>query len=216
MMIWTGRDMKINFLLLCAILLGIQSCGERTLIRHYYILELPEQSASFADSTVLTKKICEILDTEIPPAFAQLRIAVRKRSNEISYYQYNYWAMNPSDNLAFLLTRQVEMAKLFARSTRGLLKQVPDYQIKSKVYNLEVLDIEDIYYAHLQMEMDLIEYDSRKILVSHSFDKTKALTERDLNLFASQLSIIFDQETIQFIRKIRTYLEENNPDGPAK
>jgi ABC-type uncharacterized transport system auxiliary subunit len=208
--------MKTIFLFLCVVFLGIQSCGERTLIRHYYLLEFPEGSDLYADSTVLTTKICEIMDTEIPPAFAQLRIAVRKRSNEISYYQYNYWAMSPSDNLSFLLARQVETAGIFARSERGFLKEAPDFQIKSKVYNLEVLDMEDVYYAHLQMELDLIEFDSRQRLVSYSFDKTKALPERDLNLFASQLSVIFQEETTHFIKKIRTYLEENNTAVPAK
>ena len=216
MMTWTGKGMKKIFFIFCVICLGIQSCGERTLIRHYYILELPAASSLAADTTVLSDKTCEILDTEIPPAYAQLRIAVRQRSNEISYYQYNYWAMDPSDNLSFLLAREVETAKLFAWSQRGFLKEMPDLQINSKVYNLEVLDVDDVYYAHLQMELALIAYDSKKILVSHSFDKSKALEERDLNLFASELSVIFEEETGTFIKKIRAYLEQNNTGAPAK
>jgi ABC-type uncharacterized transport system auxiliary subunit len=208
MMIWKGKGMKTVLYAVFLLILGSQSCGERTLIRHYYILEEAGRENYYADSTTLTNAVCEILDTEVPPAYAQLRIAIRKKSNEINYYQYNYWAMNPSDNLTFMLERQVRRARLFARVQSGLLKKTPDFQIRSNVYNLEVLDSEDTYYAHLQMDLELLEYDTGKILLSYSFDKTEPLEERTLNLFASQLSGIFQEETEHFIKKIRTYLEQ--------
>jgi len=207
--------MKTILFTLCVLFIVVQSCGERTLIRHYYILELPAKGDYYAGSMLPVTGVCEILNTKVPPAFAQLRIAVRKRSNEISYYQYHYWAMNPSDNLTALLANQVEMSRIFAHSRSGLLKQIPEYQIKSKVYNLEALDNGDIYYAHLQMTVELINYESQTLMVTHSFDRTKAIEERDLNLFASELSVIFQEEINQFISKMRTFFEKKNAAEPA-
>ena len=208
--------MKTTLFTLCILFFGMQSCGERTLIRYYYILELPANGDYFAETMASDSGICEIMNTEIPPAFAQLRIAVRKKSNEISYYQYSYWAMNPSDNLTFLLAQQVDMSKIFAHSQSGLLKKIPDFQIKSYVYNLEVLDNSDSYYAHLQMKMELIDYANQALLVTHTFDRTKALEERDLNLFASELSVIFQEEVSRFISKMQTYFEKKNAPLPAQ
>jgi ABC-type uncharacterized transport system auxiliary subunit len=204
--------MKNIIFLLSVFFCVFPSCGERTIIRHYYLLELPEKSDDAVASAIPDSGVCEILDTEIPPAFAQLRIAVRMKSNEISYYQYNYWAMSPSDNLTFLLAQQVELARLFSRSQSGFLKKLPDYQIKSYVNNLEVLDDGDDYHAHLQMKMDLIDFQRQIVLVTHTFDRTQLLEERDLNLFASQISMIFQEEVNQFISKMRTSLNRSEVD----
>ena len=199
--------MKIIYFLLFIIIFGIQSCGERTLIRHYYILELPEEGYNNNQVKAKGKGTCEILGTSIPPAYDQQRIAVRRRSHEISYYQYHYWAMNPADNLTSLLEKQIQISQIFAYSSSRNLKGIPDYQIASDVYRLEVVDKDDIYYVRVEMRMELIEYNSGKTVLTHRFDRIKALENRDLNLFASELSIIFQEEIHDFLTKIRSYLE---------
>ncbi len=99
--------MKLSLFALFFIIIGILSCGERVLVRHYYILELPAKGDYNTLQSEQVEGICEILDTKVPPAYAKTQIAVRKQSHEISYYQYHYWAMNPSENLTSLLRASV-------------------------------------------------------------------------------------------------------------
>jgi ABC-type uncharacterized transport system auxiliary subunit len=186
------------------------------LIRHYYILELPEESYQSNQDTLPGKGVCEILRAKIPPAYDQQRIAVRRRSHEISYYQYHYWAMNPAENLTALLEQQIQKSHIFSHSSSGILNRIPDYQITLDVYKLEVLDQDDIYSAGLEMRMELIDYRSGQSLLTHRFERTKALKNRDLNLFASELSIIFQEETQNFIIKVRSYFEKSNLRVPAE
>jgi ABC-type uncharacterized transport system auxiliary subunit len=207
--------MRSYYIALVSLLFVFLSCGERVLIRNYYILELPSRGSYQAIPEKPLQGTCEILDTKVPPAYAQQRIAVRIKSHEISYYQYHYWAVNPSENFTSLLEQQIQMSGIFADSKSGFLKKIPDYQISSRVYNLETLDKGEIFYAHLQMEMQWLDVKSGMTLVRHNFDRTKALEERDLNQFAAELSVIFQEETDHFLTKIKTYLEKNNPHLPA-
>jgi ABC-type glutathione transport system ATPase component len=62
----------------------------------------------------------------------------------------------------------------------------------------------------------LIEYASGKIVLYHKFNKTSTLDERDLNLFASEISNIFQEEIREFAHQIETYLSENLPGLPAE
>jgi ABC-type uncharacterized transport system auxiliary subunit len=207
MMIWIDKKIKILYFFLFLMLFELYSCGERTLIRHYYILDVPEEKYESEQDSLNSEGICEILRVRIPPAYDQLRIAVRRRSHEISYYQYNYWAMNPADNLTSLLERQIQHSHIFNYSSSKNLKQIPNFQISTEVYRLEAEDIDDDFYVHLEMRMDLIEYNTGKKVLNHQFEKTAALESRDLNLFASELSHIYFEESKKFIKKIRAYLE---------
>ena len=210
MRIWTDNKMKILYLFFVIVILGFQSCGERTIIRHYYIIESPEINNLTEQDTTHGEGICEVLRVRIPPAYDQQRIAVRQRSNEINYYQHNYWAMNPSENLTSLLEQQVKISRLFAFLSSEYLKGIPDYQIASDVYRIEVLDKDDVYSIQLEMRLELIDYRSEKVVVIHNFNRTKALESRDLNLFASGLGIIFQEEMAKFITKMKSYLEINH------
>jgi len=207
--------MKKIYIILCFVLVGFQTCTEKTLIRHYYILELPMAFNNNGKADTSSVGICEILRTKVPPVYDQPRIAVRRRSHEISYYQYHYWAMNPGENLTTLLEKQIQKSHIFAYSSSEYPKKIPDYQIASDVYKLEALDNDDIFYARLEMRIDLIDYYRGKTVVTHKFDRTKAIESRDLNLFASELSILFQEEVLIFTSKIRSYLENNRPQAPA-
>ncbi len=108
------------------------------------------------------------------------------------------------------------MSQIFTSSKSGFLKQIPDYQILPQVYNLEALDNGDLFYAHLEMSFDLIEYENAKTIVTYKFERTKDLESRDLNLFASELSVIYQEEAQNFITKIRSYFENKNQPVPAQ
>lgn len=206
--------MKKFYFILFIIFIGLQSCGERAIIRYYYVLEIPNEQYNLNQDVTINKGICEILKAKITPAYNQQRIAVRRRSHEISYYHYHYWAINPAKNLTSLMEQQIQMSQIFAYSSSEVLKGIPDYQIALDVYKLEALDTDDSFNIQVEMRMELIEYGSKKTVVIHQFDKTKELENRDLNLFAAELSKIFQEESDNFISKIRSYFENNNPQFP--
>jgi ABC-type uncharacterized transport system auxiliary subunit len=189
------------------LLLGINACSEKVMLRRYYLLEYPLAPDSTEFENLLTNKTCEVLTVKVSPVYTQDRIAVRKQSHEVSYYQYHFWAMEPADNITSFLETELATARLFRFVATGRMSDIPDFQIASTVYRLEVVDEDKGLLAHLQMQLEFLSYNSGETILMHTFDRSNVLAERDLNLFAAELSRILDQEIKQFIAKIRTYLE---------
>jgi ABC-type uncharacterized transport system auxiliary subunit len=155
----------------------------------------------------LTSQICEIATVKMPPAYAQHRIAVRKRSHEISYYQYHHWAMAPEEILSNLIEKRVQSANIFTSVSRFMWEIIPDFQINSSVYQIEAIDKDDRLHAHLNMRLDLISQDKNIMAVTHQFDKMVPLNEHDLNLFARTLSSILQDEISIFAEKMKMYFQ---------
>jgi ABC-type uncharacterized transport system auxiliary subunit len=151
----------------------------------------------------------------MPPAYNQQRIAVRRRSHEISYYQHHYWAMNPADNLTSMIEKVIQESNIFSSASSGNLTNVPDFQISSNIFKLEVKDITDTFQVHLDMRFELIDYVNGKAVLTHQFERSTALEDRDLNLFASEISRIFYEETEQFVNKMSSYLKNRNLQNSA-
>jgi ABC-type uncharacterized transport system auxiliary subunit len=194
-----------KILLLLAIFLLIESCGKRVITRKYYILEVPTAIDTLAQKEPISTSVCEVISVKMPPAYGQHRIAVRKRSHEISYYQYHHWAMDPGEIITALIEKNVHAASIFSQTSRFIWKVIPEFQIISAVHQLEAIDREDKFYAHLKMDLQLFDSKNKKVIATHEFDRKDPLSERDINLLAVRLSEILQQELSIFVEKMRHY-----------
>lgn len=199
--------MKIFFLSIFISLLLIQSCSKKVITRNYYILEFPVQSQDIISKATLLDASCEIFAVNIPPAYGQSRIAVRKRSHEISYYQNHLWAVPPGDLIAQLIESFIQKENIFSKASQSIWKEVPVYRIDSNVFQLEALDIDDELHAHINMKIDLFNRKENYTVVSHTFDRQELLEERDINLLAVSLSKILKEELQIFSNKIKSELK---------
>lgn len=179
------------------------SCSSKVVTRNYYILEFPDQGHLTVSDTPLVNASCEIFAVTIPPAFSQARIAVRKRSHEISYYQNHLWAVTPGDLIAQLIEDFIQSENIFSKASRSIWKEVPVYRINCNVLQIEALDIDDELYAHLKMQINLFNRSENINLVNHKFDRKEILKERDINLLAESLSKILLEELIVFSNDIK-------------
>ncbi len=195
-------------LIILSILFMTQACSKKVITRRYYVLDSPSTVDSSLNFTPLTNAICEILPVSVPPAYAQHRIAVRKRSHEITYYQYHHWAISPSKILTNLLEGQLRSTSIFTRVATAPWRKIPDYQVSTTVYRIEAYEEEDDFYARFDMRIELVENQNKNIISSHQFSRSVFLEERDLNLLASTLSRIFYEEVSIFSDKITIYFTE--------
>jgi ABC-type uncharacterized transport system auxiliary subunit len=193
------------FVLVISVLL-IQSCSTKVITRNYYILEFPVQDEKIQTGQSLVNASCEIFAVNIPEAFSQSRIAIRKRSHEINYYQNHLWAVPPGDLIAQLIETHIQKENIFTNASQTIWKDVPVYRIHSSVFQLEAMDIDDDLFAHLKMRIDLFNRTENQIIVSYQFDRREILEERDINLLAELLSRILQEELQVFSNKIKTEL----------
>lgn len=197
---------NLYLIILLLFVFAIQSCSKKVITRNYYVLEFPEQAADNQLEKPLVNASCEIFAVNIPPAFSQSRIAVRKRSHEISYYQNHLWAVTPGDLIAQLVESYIQKQNIFTKASQTIWKEVPAFRIHTYVQQIEAMDIDDELHARLKMKIDLFDRSENVIMVSHQFDRSEKLDERDINLFASSLSRILLEELNIFSDKIKNEL----------
>jgi ABC-type uncharacterized transport system auxiliary subunit len=199
---------KKSLLIMLIFTFLFHSCSKKVITRNYYVLEFPDQTDSVQMGQPLVNASCEIFAVNIPPAFSQARIAVRKRSHEISYYQNHLWAVSPGDLIGQLIEGHIQKENIFSKASQSIWKDVPVYRIQTDVMLIEALDIDDELYAHLKMRINLFNRSENMTIVSHQFDRQELLEERDINLLAETLSRILLEELQIFTTKIRAELSK--------
>ena len=71
-------------------------------------------------------------------------------------------------------------------------------------------------WAHLEMSMDLIDSQTRRSVVSHSFDRKEPLKGRKMESLIALLSRILGEEMSLFTQKITDSLGRGTPSESAK
>ncbi len=185
-------------------------CGKRSIIQKYYLIEPPTAVDTLSNNgNSITEDFCEINPTEIAPAFATHKIAVRSKTHQISYFYYHKWAVTPRQAVTDFIERRISGANIFKRTGVDIWKFNPKYQIRSKVNVLEFREKGGNAAAHLQAVIWLFDKDEKANLLVHNFDRTVLLQQKKLNNFSKAISELLHQEINVFINKVKRLLKES-------
>lgn len=208
---------RIIFILpLLGLVLLAFGCGSRTVTRQYYLIEFPTASDSAALSRApFSSAYCEIAPLEIAPAYAQKRIAVRIGTHELNYYQEHEWAVRPDEAIAAQVEDYLQSRRLFARVSSRLERETPQYELYTRVSQLEAIDQKKRLLAHLRLDWELYDRVSGERAVLHSFNESRTLQKRNINLLAAAVSDMLKEELTRLGDKIEAYLKENRGGAPA-
>ncbi len=210
-----NHQMYWSVLLSLCVLTGC--LGRKAVRQEYYLLELPV----YADSTQvqqdpISATSCEIAPVEIHPAFAGTRIALRTRTHELRYYAHHKWATQPGQTLTQLIETFFQRKRIFAFASSRVWQTTPEYMLQTEIRQLEVIEHGDVLSAHLNLRFDFIENLSRRIVVTHTANKELLLGERDLNLFAAEISRVYHDQLKMLAQKITAYLQKREASAMSK
>ncbi len=196
------------------IVLLVMACGRQSIVRKYYLLEVPTVSDTTQVYELINEEAtCEVAPAIVAPAFADRRIAIRIRDHELSYFQNHLWATTPRDAFTHLLETYLQRTGLFLTVSSKGWKILPRYELSTFVHQLEVVQNRKRFVAHLQMELFLRDTRENKVVVYHSFDRYEIIPAKDLNLFARAISHILQKELAVFSRKISRTLQTKPVSG---
>ena len=198
---------KLFFIALLLIL--IVSCAKEIVTRKYYMLDFSVDSLKTEMTTPKTTDALEILPVDVTEVYAQHRIAVRKRSHEINYYQYHQWGESPDLSVARLIKTRLHVANLFSQVSERIWNTSPRYQLHTYVDRIEAVEGDDSLFAHVKINLELFDQVKKKFIVEHDFDRSIGYEDWDINLIAEGMSRILASELGIFTDKIRQYLDEN-------
>lgn len=194
-----------KIILLC--LLGIVFlcfCARKTIVRNYYLIELPQEMPSESDA--LYPVTVDVRDFKVARAFEQTRIALRTDRYELNYFYYHHWAVRPSYALADQVHLVLDRKQMFQRCTRGISYN-PDYIITGSVMRLERSHLQERPAAHLEMRLEFRENESSLDKVDHYFDRIVTLEDKSMNEFAHKMSAILYDQALVFAAKIDSFLQ---------
>lgn len=192
--------MKNNLLILAAMVLLMAGCmSEKTVVRKYYTLDLPEEKHNIrADESATIPGTCEIRPVMINPVYDNREIANRSRSHEITYYRYHQWAVRPAEALHEVLYGFLSEAGLFDAVYKRYNRDIPDYFFEARVNDIGVVEEGETFSAHLNISLSLVDNSNDSVVLSHRADRLETLKQKDMNLFASELSSILFEELMTF------------------
>lgn len=187
--------------------------SEQSVINKYYTIEHQyESSSDNMNDAFKISGICELMPVEINSLYESNKIVNRSNSHEITYYKYHQWAVRPSVAIREMTLRHLEDSKLFEGISIRYMSKIPDYRFVTLLRKLEVIEDEESFAAHLEIEFR-IQNKSGEMLANHMAQRTEKLAEKDMNLFAGKVSNIIHEELDLFISGCNE--EKLNPGQPA-
>ncbi len=198
-------EKKLIPLAACLLLAG---CYKATVETSYYLIEFTSTAANplLRLKEPLPYRV-QVLTLKIPRSYDSIRIIARYSSHQIDYYRYSLWAVRPQVAAADLLVQQINSYHMFKDCQREFLDERPDYEINGDVTQVERFQSEKYTAAHLKMELDLYDYNSKDILVAHNFDREVPIPAGNMTIFAKAVSDIIQEESESFLVKVVQYFE---------
>jgi ABC-type uncharacterized transport system auxiliary subunit len=197
--------MRVNPSITVGLLLLFTSCiSEQTVTKKYYVISVQNDQADL--DTIGFETIqgsCEIEQVEINPVYESNQIVNRSDSHEISYYKYHQWAVRPAVTIVELIKNYLDNNDIFQSVSSRYSRAIPNYRFGTYIHHIEVIESNDAFLAHINIEFKIIENSTNKVLLKHEADRTETLSIKDLNLFARALSNILLSELKAFTIMIK-------------
>jgi len=137
---------------------------------------------------------CEIAKVNVNPLYERTQIVNRGKSHEITFYMYHQWAVRPADAIRVMVGDYMQNKKLFESVSSRYSRTIPDYRLETSVKDLELVEMNNSFSAHVNLEFELVLNINDSVMVKHKADRTEPLERKNMNLFASKVSIIFFEE----------------------
>ncbi|MCA1744964.1 MAG: PqiC family protein [Bacteroidales bacterium] len=187
-------------------------CGSnKTVLKKYYLIEpLAEATSAVAEQTA--DVLCEVADVMVAPAFATTQIALRDESHQIQYFGQHEWAVRPQETFLHHILKHLSDRQTFKRVANRFWHTPATYTLNTQIHNLEVIQKEKAFFAHLHIEFTLIETKTDRIILKHKADKERQLEEKDLNLMAQAVSELLSEELV----KLTDLIEAEISDYPTE
>ncbi len=206
--------MRSNLIIIGSIFFLFSSCmSEKTVIRKYYTIELPAQDDTPGyDTLYRIHGSCEISQISIDPVYETRQIANRSRSNEITYYMYHQWAVRPAEAVRDMIYEFIAAEGIFGDISMRYTLTVPDYRLETNIRDLEVIETAKSFSAHLNIVFNLVDNKTDSIIITHKADRTEAVGQNSMNLFAAEISKMLYDELKAFGQLLKDRNELFNTD----
>jgi uncharacterized lipoprotein YmbA len=139
---------------LFAVALLMSGCG-RVPRTHYYALETAPALSGAASGKPLVASVA-VSQFAAPPYLRQGRIVYRQSPEEIGYYEYQRWAVDPADSITAAMIGTLRSRQLFSIVKRYDGRNEQDYLMTGRLERLEEVDYSGPVRVKAEISAELV------------------------------------------------------------
>jgi len=181
----------------------ISCASQAPLTKNYYVLEYfphTEKPELFQDQPL--DFTVQVDDVTIPNTYNRKEIVIRHFGPRITYSENDIWAVDLTDIIPNLVVKRISRYGMFRQVSREFLSVRPDYEIQSKINNIEVYESENLTAARLNMDFALQQLGAKEFTVEHSVNREVVLADNKMETFVQVINEIILDETDKFLLKV--------------
>jgi cholesterol transport system auxiliary component len=204
------RNMRVTLGALAAGLAAILSgCyfGKQTETKYYVLDYIPtppkERIAKGPYPFVLRMRDCNIAE-----AYRRSQIVYRQSANQMEFYGYHLWAVDPDRMITDLAIKHLKAAQLFENVTRSVENYVPNYLMGCDIQAIEEYDNKDSWYSHLAIEYQLEDAKTNQIVWKKLYDLRKSVAQQEPVYVVRELNYLLETINNRMAGELEVALDE--------
>ncbi|MCI0470356.1 MAG: ABC-type transport auxiliary lipoprotein family protein [Candidatus Aminicenantes bacterium] len=201
---------SIVFIFIFICLFCLAGCISSSPGKRYFQLYLGDEvgAAKRPEPAKKLDKIIFVENVAVDGIYDDYRIVYRSSPFQLNYYSYDSWIKKPGELIKDAIFDYLTKSMLFKNVTGKLADGEPDYLLKTRVDCLEEYDLGNVWFAHLQMQIEIEDYKSGKRVVFSRFDRRSKLNSRKVEFIPRAVSLILKEELVKVIDRLFEQLEK--------
>ena len=174
---------------LAIVLAGIQlfaACGPRRYPKSY-VLNFPPAPTSPAPAREIRGTLA-VREFQCPHYLCEGRIVYRPSAEEIGFYEFDRWAMNPRDMITRFIADRIRSEAIFKSVSLTEAGTEPTYLLNGNIERLEEVDHGREVHAVCTISVQLMDRQSKSIVWSRTASRTVAVQTRNVAGVVTSLS----------------------------
>jgi ABC-type uncharacterized transport system auxiliary subunit len=164
----------------------LAACGSARYPKNY-VLSLPTAARSITPAAHIPAALA-IQEFQCPQYLCEGRIVYRPSSEEIGFYEFHRWAMNPGEMITQFIADSIVSEGLFKIVTLQKTGVEPAYVLRGNIERLEEEDRGSDVRVVCTISAELLDTQTKSIVWSHTASQTVAVQNRNMAGVVSSLS----------------------------
>jgi len=153
-------------------------------------------------------------DPSIAEAYRRTQIVYRQSANQMQFYSYHLWAVDPDLMVGDMVQKHLKAARLFDNVTRTVENYVPDFFLSTDIQAIEEYDAKEQWYAHLAIEFELEDAKTNQVIWKRLFDLRKTVAQQEPVYVVRELSYLLETINERLVKELDVVLDERKHRPP--
>lgn len=152
--------------------------------------------------------VLRMRDPSIAEAYRRTQIVYRQSANQMQFYSYHLWAVDPERMVGDMVLKHLKAARLFDNVTRAVESYLPDYLLSIDVQAIEEYDAKEQWFAHLAIEFQLEDAKTSEVVWKKVFDLRKTVAQQEPVYVVRELSYLLESINERLVKELDVALDE--------